>query len=410
MQKHDRFEELCALEASGLLSPGECEEFLAHQESCDRCKRAGDDFALILEQLLPIEYGDVSNDFNDLLGDTSRATFFSRASAAGIRFSPEARRLPRSFFRRAVRVKWYLAIAAACGLLAATISEKQKWTEFRLFNAVPVNSSNVANNTSPDARFEVEGKSRVVEQPSSSPPLVTDSATDLAREIHLLQRQLAQASIEKQRALAEAEHLQAELGLRETKSTEDEQTISRQKSDLQKLTLDQSELVAALDSKETTVRQLSEDMAAQKARSERERQLKAAAGNLSDIMGARNLHIIDVYDYDGAKRQKSFGRVFYTEHNSLLFYAFDLAEKDSASKVTFQAWGQRDGGNSGIRNLGAFRLDDHEQKRWVLRLDDPKLLSSIDSLFVTVEPNPGRQQPSGKRMLYAVLSTTANHP
>jgi hypothetical protein len=62
------------------------------------------------------------------------------------------------------------------------------------------------------------------------------------------------------------------------------------------------------------------------------------------------------------------------------------------------------------KNLGVFRIDDGMQKRWVLRVDDPKLLSSIDSVFVTVEPAPGRDKPSGKKLLYAYLGTQANHP
>jgi hypothetical protein len=117
-------------------------------------------------------------------------------------------------------------------------------------------------------------------------------------------------------------------------------------------------------------------------------------------MAARNLHIIDVYDFDGrGKRDKSFGRVFYTEGKSLIFYAFDLAQKGPASNVSFQAWGQREGAGTLTRNLGVFHVDDGMQKRWVLRVDD-----------VTVEPAPGRDKPSGKKLLYAYLGTQANHP
>jgi hypothetical protein len=46
----------------------------------------------------------------------------------------------------------------------------------------------------------------------------------------------------------------------------------------------------------------------------------------------------------------------------------------------------------------------------VLRLDDPKQLSEIDSVFVTVEPQGGSQKPTGKPFLYALLRREANHP
>ena len=42
-------------------------------------------------------------------------------------------------------------------------------------------------------------------------------------------------------------------------------------------------------------------------------------------MGARKLYIADVFDVDsGSRTRKPFGRVFYTQSKSLIFYAFDL--------------------------------------------------------------------------------------
>jgi hypothetical protein len=144
---------------------------------------------------------------------------------------------------------------------------------------------------------------------------------------------------------------------------------------------------------------------------ERERQLTAAARDVRELMGARNLHIIDVADLDGqGKSKKSFGRVFYTEGKSLIFYAFDLSQKGSVSKVSFQAWGQSQSTSSRFKNLGVFYVDDQVQKRWVLRVDNPELLKSVELVFVTVEPSPGRDKPSGQKLLYAFLGTQANHP
>src|SRR4029077_2572333 len=134
-----------------------------------------------------------------------------------------------------------------------------------------------------------------------------------------------------------------------------------------------------------------------------------------NLISARNLHIIDVYDTDNrGKTTRPFGRVFYTEGKSLVFYAYDLAPGHSeAGTYAFYVWGKKDGDPHLVRNLGPFATDDKAQKRWVLTITDPKALAEIDSVFVTLEPaNQKRvgQPPSGKRLLSAFLGTPANHP
>lgn len=137
----------------------------------------------------------------------------------------------------------------------------------------------------------------------------------------------------------------------------------------------------------------------------------AASQDVRQMMGARNLHIIDVFDADGHESRKSFGRVFYVEGKSLIFYAFDLTQKSSrGAKVSFQAWGQREAVKNIAKNLGVFYIDDHDQSRWVLKVDDPNKLASIDSVFVTVEAFGGADRPTGQKLLYAYLGSPANHP
>ena len=61
-------------------------------------------------------------------------------------------------------------------------------------------------------------------------------------------------------------------------------------------------------------------------------------------------------------------------------------------------------------NLGILYMDSESNRRWALRLDDPKQLAEIDAVFVTVEPHGGSQKPTGKPFLYALLRREANHP
>ena len=130
-------------------------------------------------------------------------------------------------------------------------------------------------------------------------------------------------------------------------------------------------------------------------------------------MVARNLHIIDVHDRDGdGKSQRAFGRIFYTEGKSLIFYAYDLADpRKLDAKVSFYVWGERLGAEKPIRSLGVFHNDDARDGRWVLTFDDPQVLAQINSVFVTVESSKKAiKEPSGKRVLFAFLGDKPNHP
>jgi len=67
----------------------------------------------------------------------------------------------------------------------------------------------------------------------------------------------------------------------------------------------------------------------------------SAGREIRDIMGARDLHIVDVIDRDGKGRaKKAFGRAFYTQGKVPDLYAFDLPTKNTADgKFVYAAWG-----------------------------------------------------------------------
>jgi hypothetical protein len=137
--------------------------------------------------------------------------------------------------------------------------------------------------------------------------------------------------------------------------------------------------------------------------------LLAAGRDIRDLMTARNLHIIDVHDQDAHGESRPFGRVFLTEGKRLIFYAYDL-DTVKVKNASFQAWGQRTDGGKAAVNLGIFYIDDQKQSRWALKVEDPNLLKTIDSVFVTVEPSGGTKKPSGKKLMYAYLRNPINHP
>jgi hypothetical protein len=141
-------------------------------------------------------------------------------------------------------------------------------------------------------------------------------------------------------------------------------------------------------------------------------QYLASDRDIRELMGARGLYIADVFDVDSHSRTRApFGRVFYTQGKSLLFYAFDLDRQPSSKNAsTFQAWGRREMDQGKPLNLGILYMDSESSRRWALRFNDPKQLEEIDAVFVTVEPQGGSQKPTGKPFLYALLRKEANHP
>jgi hypothetical protein len=143
-----------------------------------------------------------------------------------------------------------------------------------------------------------------------------------------------------------------------------------------------------------------------------QRKLLESDKDIRDLMGARDLYIADVYDVDGDNRSpKPFGRVFYTKHRSLIFYAFDLDQQVGLRATsTFQAWGLKEADKDHPLSMRIFYEDSEINRRWVLRFEGQQLLDQIQAVFVTVEPARGSHKPRGRQPLYASLRMTPNHP
>jgi hypothetical protein len=133
--------------------------------------------------------------------------------------------------------------------------------------------------------------------------------------------------------------------------------------------------------------------------------------DIRELMGARQLYMADVFDVSSdSSTRKPYGRVFYTKGKSLIFYAFDLEHSAGIQNAAFQAWGKNESSQTKPVNLGILYMDNEQNRRWVLRFDDPRRLAEIDAIFVTVEPHGGSGKPTGKPFLYASLRREPNHP
>src|SRR5258708_7636017 len=136
MQKHDHYEELCALAALGQLSQEEYETLSAHVETCGNCRDSVEKFSLVLTHL-PDEQAESSDQQMTELHEASyRDRFLSKAERKGFRFSENVRAgrtqaRPWNILYRWMHAGtplWIPLTAAAALLLVSAVSLKSRIT------------------------------------------------------------------------------------------------------------------------------------------------------------------------------------------------------------------------------------------------------------------------------------------
>src|SRR5216684_3234833 len=121
MQAHEYFEELGALARIGQLSPEEHSELIEHLKACDNCRRAGDDFAVILDRLPLVDSEVATDNLDRLQTDSYRSRFLRKAQSTGVAFTPEALDPRRARAPRILRLTYIFAPAAAAALVAVVV-------------------------------------------------------------------------------------------------------------------------------------------------------------------------------------------------------------------------------------------------------------------------------------------------
>jgi len=406
MQKHEYFEELCALAVAGQLPVEEQKELYSHMRVCGHCRSAARDFVDVLQHL-PIEHVELTDrELVDLQEAVGAESFLKRARGEGVVFSRDAlesvkpRRsawtlLTKPVFAVGPALAAVAVFAVASGLWFA-LPRKAATPPPQVTVVAPTKSELV---TSPDPVLAAE-LSRANQQIAA-----------LTREKDLLGSQLAAVRKERDTTNSLLRQDNELLTTLQPRIVEGEKLLSQATSTVEKAQNERDQTIASLMEQQNELQSLETDLKNARAALEQERELNSAAHDVRELMGARKLHIVDVYDAENeAGSAKSFGRVIYTEGKSLIFYAFDLDQKRRGRKVSFQAWGESGGKHEYPRSLGVFYVDDEVQKRWVLKVNDVDKLKAIDTVFVTVESHKEAQKPSGERFLQAYLGSLANHP
>ena len=423
MSRHEHFEELCSLAVLGEVSSEEWTELERHLRQCPECRVAYADFVALTGEHLPTADRSSVRSLRKATAEVTtvlRQATFAKVANEGFHISPEA--MAGTIHRHTRAAEW---LGDVVWSMRARLSQVTIVATLLAVGVVGV----VFVRHDAARRHQVEGltsslyeaqsdAARLKQQLShaSDPQSEAKPDASLQQQLDAAHERTAQLDAEHQRDVRSLRVLEAQVAQLESEKANVVQDAQNKDSELatlrgqmEALRADASQKEAGLVAQQYRISELSDQLSAQKVALDREQQLLADGRDIRDVMGARNLHIIDVHDQTAHGESRPFGRIFLTEGKRLIFYAYDL-NSANLKNASFQAWGQRADGGRAALNLGIFYIDDQKQSRWALKVEDPNLLEAIDSVFVTLEPHGGTKKPSGKKLMYAYLRNPINHP
>jgi hypothetical protein len=433
MHPHEEFLELCAVSTSGELTEEEQKKLKAHLEECAECRQALREFEAAVDVGVPLLSphlggAPAEESLEEQREPRSRPPSSHPISAA----RKEERAVPTGQEKRgfvyALRngesrdhVDWnsvwmpFAACALLTGALGIYAYRAGKGPRDQSTHAIPAIAD--AQIEALEQRISDAGHDHEVlkAELAERDKLILELRHQTEQELRALnEMRAAQANLEQSlqaddRAKQQATEERAEFaGKLDTAEASLEKTRTELDSERQQRARD----AAQEQYLQAEIKDLSNELHEQQLTVARQDELLSHDRDIRNLMGARDLYVVDVYDVgrDGAT-QRPYGRVFYTKGQSLIFYAYDLDREPGARNASaFQVWGRRGPDNEQAVSLGVFYEDSAAKKRWVLKFNDPKALDEIDAVFVTVEPKGGSRKPSSKPLLSAYLRLPPNHP
>lgn len=419
LDDHQKFRELAILAQKGAVSDIEQGELNNHLRVCHACRQVSEEYSLISDAGMPFlaaHFEAEGWDDRDVRDRVMSRVRKIDESDSGNEYTGFQRGV-HVFSLQSAAARWVLAGLAACALFAVAagvhwVDRRDRMAEQKTWTAQPSAAGDVST--------EKEAKEKQLAVQSERLSRLQIEIEKERREIFRLQEALQAA--QSHAALISAVDAKTSEQLREASAQKDklasqlhdtEQSYQLLLAELTNVKADREKVLLRTTSLQTRVDELEASARDQERRLQDDEQYLSSDRDIRELMGARKLYIADVFDVDsGSRTRKPFGRVFYTQNKSLIFYAFDLDRQPGVKNASsFQVWGQRDAEEQNhATNLGILYMDSESNRRWVLRIDDAKQLAELDAVFVTIEPHGGSQKPSGKPFLYALLRREANHP
>ncbi len=415
----ERFRELSALANTETLNSSEVAELHSHLQHCSYCREVFEQHRFLAQVAIPELAAIHSSGQEEPNWDEAptRRKLLARIRSASNgpqnnAFSSSARQIFPGFANR------YAALAAAALTLCLAVivagatyhvgRRSQGTTQVALEDRLQALKSEkqAAQNqldSQADRIVRLQDENARNTKELADLRLALNTVTDRANEA-----QSAQSRTEEQMRLVAEQRDTLTVQLREA-----EQANQNIQAELASLRAERDRTQLRAVSLESKIDELTAAARDQEHKLKDNEQYLASDRDIRELMGARQLYIADVYDVDSRSRtRKSFGRVFYTQGKSLIFYAFDL-DPGVKNVNAYQVWGRKEtppGMQARPKSLGILYLDSETNHRWVMRFDDPKQLEELDAVFVTVEPRGGSTKPTSKPFLYALLRQEANHP
>jgi anti-sigma factor RsiW len=423
---HENFEELAALAAVGELSALEQERLRHHLAECPHCRETYEAFASMASndlasvaadresaepECLKVSDAEAREQLQRLRNRLQTTAPIPESHTSPMLLKPGDRAGKNAFRVRRFAV---YGLAAAALLAAIVAGAGYLW---RMEKAVSAERAR-----SHELQSVVDSlKQQRTNDRSASENAVLRSLEDSQKARDFLAKSLKTSETKNQELLARESASEAKLAGAIAAAEQLRQQLATNDGDRQRLAKLQQEsdaklheaLVELYQARQANAQVAAEAQAHEGASLEANNQPPSSASEMEarNLFGARDLHIVDVYDVNGeGKTKRTYGRVYYVEKKLLVFYAFDLQKRQNHKLAVFQAWGYREANVGKPLNLGLFTVDDGGASRWVLTVNRPDVLSHIDAVFVTVEPPGGSTAPRGKKVLYANLVGPPNHP
>lgn len=413
---HERYKELNALANAGALGSAELADLRSHLQICEQCREVHDQYRLLAQVGMPelaAMHADVQEDNAWDVTATRRKLLARIREEEG---TSKTKWLPFSWAHLGNRYTPFAGAAVALCLVLLIVGAYHVGTRRPSSMSLMALSENrfqqlTAEKKSLQDQLSAQtGQILRLQQENSRNDQESEKLKSTLRTMTERVNDTAAAKYrtdEQMRDLSE-QHDSLSVQLREL-----EQANQSIRAELASLRAERDKVLLRTVSLESKIDELTAATRDQERKIKDDEQYLASDRDIRELMGARHLYIADVYDVDSRSRtRKSFGRIFYTQGKSLIFYAFDL-DPGMKNVNAFQVWGRKEmaqGTQGRPQSLGILYLDNESNHRWVMRFDDAKQLEEIDAVFVTIEPHGGSPKPTSKPFLYALLRKEVNHP